>query len=130
MPTRPRTPCREPGCAELLDRPGRCAAHARKYDRAVKTRQPWRSYGGPEWKRARRTKLERYPICQRDGCTAPSVDVHHLVSLRDLWEEHGEIPSWAHGDENTEALCKHHHSIETQKEIRSRTARARRPGEG
>jgi 5-methylcytosine-specific restriction protein A len=81
------------------------------------TPQPARRDTGPHrkvyktaaWARFRLLRLSQQPICQacdRKGLLSPSVDVHHIVPLRDG----GQPYSIA----NTECLCHSCHSALTR----------------
>jgi 5-methylcytosine-specific restriction protein A len=96
--------CSWPGCAAILDQPGRCTEHRRPGWDEWKARGGSRGYDTPEWKRLRRAYLDEHPVCER--CPAPAAQVHHRDHAK-----HGD-PSffaWA----NLEALCLPCHRSET-----------------
>lgn len=73
MPTAPKHPCAEAGCAALLP-PGtsRCALHAKR---------PWAGAGqnyGKEWPKLRRQVLAEEPTCRNCGIRA-SRTVDHII---------------------------------------------------
>lgn len=71
--------CAEPGCPELIDGPGYCAAHQRpRKDHQAKTAA--RGYGAKH-RRWRRAVLERDPYCVDclgNGLTTPATDADHI----------------------------------------------------
>ena len=90
MPRRPPHPCSYPGCGVLVSGPGPCPAHKKRmrqdYDRARQRDPITRFYGSGRWKRLRRLKLDRAPLCEpckRDGRVTPADTVHHVIELRD-----------------------------------------------
>lgn len=103
MPNRPRSPCTEPGCPELVDRPGKCPAHRRDYDRELKRRHTWRNYGG-DWPKIRAQVLAEEPLCP---CGARATDVDHVVPLR---------RGGTHQRSNLQPLCKPCHASKSAKE--------------
>jgi len=88
MPFSAARSCSEPGCPELVTRPGvsRCPAHHVEYQRRLRQARPTptqRGYGRA-WQRYSRAWLRQHPTCAR--CGKPATDVHHIdgvgVSLR------------------------------------------------
>lgn len=98
MPRKPPTPCREPRCPALVDKPGRCPKHQREYDRERRRREPWRSAYNANWRRIRAEVLAEQPLCP---CGQLATDVHHLRALR----RGGTHDRW-----NLLALCKKCHA--------------------
>ena len=95
-----KSPCKYPGCCELVDKIGWCANHQssatdrrKDYDKGRRTsdtalalaaeiRSGWR------WKRVRRQKLMGWPLCEdpfsdhaRRGATETAKQVHHVQGL-------------------------------------------------
>jgi 5-methylcytosine-specific restriction protein A len=105
MPYRPRTPCTEPGCPELVERPGKCKAHARIYERERRRRMQAYNYGRA-WRRLRLAVLSEQPICP---CGAKASEVDHVVPLS---------AGGTHDRSNLMARCKPCHSRKTLKENR------------
>ena len=62
-----------------------------------------RFYHSAAWKRLRLMMLRRYPICQSEGCEAPSTEVHHEVDRR-------ADPSRALDPTNLRCHCRSCHS--------------------
>lgn len=56
-----------------------------------------------KWRRTRGRYLAAHPVCQRSGCTAPAVEVHHVDGL-------GPLGPNGHRDSNLCGYCKPHHS--------------------
>jgi hypothetical protein len=119
MPTLPPKGCSEPGCPRYAVRNGRCKEHARATERtydnfrkqqdAVRQLYVLARYG---WRKFADHVIACNPVCQAIEthpltfdpvqCTAPSTDVHHLVSPR-------TDVSRFKDPANVVALCKHHH---------------------
>ena len=109
MPMRPRKPCSQPGCPELIE-PGqrKCVAHRRQDDRRYKRDrnddEQQRFYKSARWRRLRKIVLRRDPICKKceeEGRTRASQEVHH----KDGDHKNNEI-------DNLVGLCKSCHSRE------------------
>ena len=93
----PSYPCKAGTCGRYLPSPGYCDAHAemgrkarrdaaRDYNanRRDATRQAF--YDSAAWQRCRRSKLERFPLCERCHAALAS-HVHHVtpISTPDGW---------------------------------------------
>lgn len=115
MPTKPSTPCRAPGCTTAVKTPGYCQAHQHLQVRKPGRPTPGADYGH-EWRKIRDAYKAEHPYCERPGCGKDADQVHHKIAQRD-----GGTHAW----DNLEALCRHHHDVETAKERRQRE-RARR----
>ena len=86
-------PCRQPGCAKLLDSPGYCDAHRKevyKAQRQVVTidyKERKRFYDRKVWRDARAAQLQREPMCRLcrkyNKLTLATV-VDHIIDI-----EHG-----------------------------------------
>jgi 5-methylcytosine-specific restriction protein A len=95
-----KSPCKYPGCRELVDRIGWCANHQssatdrhKDYDRGRRQIDPALSLAanirsGWKWKKVRRQKLTGWPLCQdpfkdheRRNATETAKQVHHIVGL-------------------------------------------------
>ena len=86
MPRRPKTPCRYPGCPELVD--GRyCEKHQKimdaryeKHDRSPATKKRY----GRGWKRIRDRYIAAHPLCEqciKEGRITVATEVHHKLPL-------------------------------------------------
>lgn len=106
MPTKPKRPCRYPGCPDLSDGLY-CEKHKKltdaqynKYQRDPETRK---RYGG-EWRKIRNRYIKAHPLCEeclKQGLYTPAQEVHHILPL-----SHGG----SNAAENLMALCKPCHS--------------------
>lgn len=110
----PSKPCNKPGCGRLTKGPycnrhiglsrrlrdiefdrNRASASRRGYDR--------------RWQRFRKYYLQDHLICEALGCSQPASEVDHIIPL---------AQGGAHCDEdNSQALCKPHHSAKTAREV-------------
>ncbi len=97
------TPCLEPGCRRVARSGSRCEIHTR-------SRWPVSADYDAAWSRLSRWYRDTHPTCEWPGCSAPSAECDHIVSIR-------EDPSRRLDVSNLRALCLHHH--------RSHTARQR-----
>ncbi len=113
MPKKPKRPCSNPGCPELVD--GRyCEAHKRIVDRHYnKQRDPETSKRyGRRWRKIRKTYITAHPLCEeckKQGKYTPAEEVHHIKALAD---------GGTHDYANLMSLCKACHSSITAKEGR------------
>lgn len=107
MPQRPKTPCREPGCPGLVDRPehlGRCASHRNLYDKR-RGSSASRGYGAA-WRKLRAQVIKQEPLCRR--CRrANTTTVDHILP-----KELGGTDARS----NLQGLCKACHDIKTAQE--------------
>ena len=113
MPTKPRRPCRKPGCPNLAE-PGKiyCKKHSEdnwKYDHDKSANERGYTY---QWQKASRAWLHAHPLCaecQRSGRYTKAEVVDHIVPHRGdrtlFWD-----PS------NLQSLCKKCHDEKTGKE--------------
>jgi len=99
-----RCPCRYPGCAEILARPGYCPRHllsrhkhlaeqAKRYDSGKRANDPVLALNAKirsskRWRNVRKLKLSASPLCEdpfhwhehfRE--TVPAAEVHHIQGL-------------------------------------------------
>lgn len=118
MPRRPRTPCTQPGCPNLVTSPGKCKDCGRRNSAKRRHASPWWDYG-TDWQRTRRRILDTTPRCACTGCAAPrcchgraaATEVHHRIALRD---------GGTHDPANLEAVCHPCHGQRTVDERRRR----------
>ena len=90
MPKRAPTPCRHPGCAALLLKPGFCPNHQslvhRDYGRARRLFDPeLRFYQSPTWRRLRKLVLSQDPLCRTcsiAGRIGLATVVDHVVPVK------------------------------------------------
>lgn len=91
MPLAAPTPCRYPGCAAVLGRPGYCDAHRpavhRDYGRARRGFDAERGfYQSAAWRAVRATFLREHPLCghcQQRGRVVQAVVADHVRPLKD-----------------------------------------------
>ena len=108
MPVKPQSPCLAPGCPNAASQRGRCAEHARQYDRRRGT--PTERGYGAAWRKRRAAFLAEYPhcvACWREGWVVAATEVDHIVP-----RQQGGSDEWT----NLQALCKPHHSEKTMRE--------------
>ena len=111
MPTKPKTPCRHPGCPELVE-PGRkyCAKHKPLHPEEI--RSPSERGYDSRWRKARKRFLAAHPLCvecMKEGRYVKATDVDHVIPFRGdmglFWDE-----------SNWQPLCHRHHSMKTRRE--------------
>jgi 5-methylcytosine-specific restriction enzyme A len=112
MPTRPKKPCGQPGCRELVEAgQGYCPAHKRQKQKRVDEQRGSsadRGYGGA-WQKARAHYLRAHPLCvycEREGITKAAEVVDHITPHKGDWDLFWDSDNW-------QSLCKRHHDIKT-----------------
>lgn len=115
MPSRPKRPCRQPGCPELVDgESGYCDKHKRdERKRWDECRGSARERGyTTRWDKARKTFLSHHPLCaecEREGRVTAATVVDHIIPHRGdqalFWDK-----------SNWQPLCKPHHDAKTARE--------------
>ena len=112
MPTKPKTPCRYPGCPKLTNE-RYCPEHRKKvdadYNRYRRDPGTYKRYG-PAWRKIRARYIRAHPLCElcrEEGRLTPAQEVHHILALRD---------GGTHDDENLMSLCTSCHSSITARE--------------
>lgn len=118
------TVCATPGCAEL-GRPPACRAAAcpgtRKRRRdAARPSAAARGYDAA-WQALSRARRRAFPICEREGCDAPSEVTDHIVPHRG--DDRLRL-AWS----NLAALCRRHHNHKTATQDTARDERGRFAG--
>lgn len=111
MPSRPKTPCRHPGCAALVPYGTKyCDKHRSLHPEDIRSAGS-RGYG-TAWNRARKRYLETHPLCvecMKQGRYVKATDVDHIKPHRGdsvlFWDQ-----------SNWQSLCHRHHSIKTRNE--------------
>jgi len=107
MPTKPKKPCKHPGCP-LLTHDTYCESHAPLYAAEDRPSASRRGYD-KRWQAIRRSYLKRHPLCvecAKGNKVVRAEDVHHIISLAD---------GGTHEDENLMALCHSCHSKITKR---------------
>ena len=111
MPTRPKNPCKHPGCPALVPYGTKyCAKHKVLHPEEIRSAGE-RGYGRA-WQKARKHYLEAHPLCvecQKEGRYTQATDVDHIIPHRG-----DQRLFWDKG--NWQALCHKHHSIKTRQE--------------
>ena len=117
MPTKPKRPCRYPGCPRLCNgvyceehaaiKAAEYAAHererARDYDKTKRDPDHSKKYGRA-WKRIRDRYARAHPYCEecfKHGIMTPVDEVHHIIPV----SEGGR-----HVDDNLMSLCQSCHT--------------------
>lgn len=109
MPYRPKRPCNERGCKNLVQK-GYCPVHRRSPTKRCDSKRPnaYRRGYTKRWARLRKMVLARdNHICVIHGCNNLATEVDHIR------------PKTAGGTdapENLQSLCKSCHSKKTAKE--------------
>ena len=124
MPLSVPTPCRYPGCAALLNKPGYCDTHRptahRDYGRARRGFDSERGfYQSAQWRAVRFAFLRAHPLCvrcQARGRLVPAVVADHVQPLKDG----GARLEW----HNLQALCVPCHNGKTASETAQRHRRS------
>ena len=111
MPTKPKVPCRHPGCAALIPAGTKyCDEHKPLHpeERRSATKQGY----GAAWRQARKRYLLLHPLCVnclKEGRYVKATDVDHITPHRGdralFWDE-----------SNWQALCHRCHSRKTRRE--------------
>lgn len=116
LPLSAPTPCRYPGCAALLTKPGYCATHRsavhRDYERARRGFDSERGfYQSTAWRVVRAAFLREHPLCvhcQQRGHVVAAVVVDHVQPLK----QGGARFDWI----NLQSLCVSCHNSKTASE--------------
>ena len=108
MPTKPKRPCRFPGCPNLCDSGVYCKDHIQYSTDRVRGGADARGYN-KQWRSARADFLKRNPLCaecMKRGEVRPATVVDHIVPHRGdrrlFWDE-----------KNWQPLCKACHDKKT-----------------
>ena len=115
MPTRPKQPCRQPNCPELVES-GYCYAHRRKNDRPRGT-STQRGYTYA-WQQLRLFVLRRDKYlcqhCLQQGFVTVATDVDHIIALS---------KGGARLDpDNCQSLCRTCHNRKTAEDNRGKVS--------
>src|SRR5712692_5861146 len=118
MPSRPKRPCYQPGCGQLIDPSDRlCFKHRRQVNQSRKTTKA-RGYHG-NWERIRARRLREEPLCReclKAGRTTAANEVDHIIP---------RARGGTDADDNLQSLCKPCHSTKTIRENLNARARVR-----
>ena len=111
MPYKPKTPCRQPGCAELVESGKKyCEKHGplHVHDRPGAAE---RGYDA-RWRKVRKKYLEAHPLCVeclKEGQYVKATDVDHIQAHRGDSKLFWDTGNW-------QPLCHSHHSKKTMRE--------------
>ena len=108
MPSRPKVPCRHPGCPELVE-PGTkyCAKHKSLHPEENRAAAK-RGYGR-EWQKARKQYLNSHPLCvmcMKEGRYVKATVVDHIIPHRGNENLFWDRSNW-------QSLCKRCHDKKT-----------------
>lgn len=129
MPFKPKRPCKRPGCYELVAKaycekhqpqspPRSRREHDQKYQETRTDYKHHLFYNSDAWKRLRKWKLRRAPLCEHCECKGkvkPAEMVDHIVEIKDDW-------SLRLKKDNLQSLCWRCHTAKTLAERRKRKA--------
>ena len=108
MPSKPKRPCRFPGCPNFCENGVYCKDHIQYSTDRVRGGASARGYNS-EWRSARTDFLQRNPLCaecMRNGKLTPATVVDHVIPHRGnkrlFWDE-----------KNWQSLCKACHDRKT-----------------
>lgn len=108
MPYRPKVPCRQPGCPELVES-GKlyCAKHLPRHPEVTRPASK-RGYGS-RWQKSSKAYLQSHPLCVecvKLGRYTKATVVDHIVPHRGDQKLFWDQSNW-------QALCKSHHDRKT-----------------
>ena len=111
MPRKPKVPCMQPGCAELVE-PGRkyCDKH-RKLHPEVTRAEAKKPYGSSRWQAVRKRYLVAHPLCV--SCLAKDPPVYSKATVVDHVKPHRGDPKLFWDESNFQALCVQCHNEKT-----------------
>lgn len=111
MPRRPKTPCRHPGCPELIPYGQKyCETHKKLHPE--ETRSAGKRGYGSRWQKFSRNYLKTHPLCvrcQKEGKYVRATVVDHI-------KPHRGDPKLFWDVENMQPLCKSCHDRKTRRE--------------
>jgi 5-methylcytosine-specific restriction protein A len=116
MPTKPKVPCKHPGCATLIPSGTKyCDRHKPLHPEDI--RSPAKLGYGSAWQKARKRFLFSHPLCVeclKEGRYVKATDVDHIIPHRGdqalFWDE-----------SNWQALCHRCHSRKTRRQDQTPT---------
>ena len=111
MPSRLNTPCKHPGCPELVPYGTKyCKRHKVLHPEEIRSAAR-RGYNS-RWRKARKKYLETHPLCvmcEAEGRFVKAEVVDHIIPHRGDPELFWDQSNW-------QPLCKHHHDVKTGNE--------------
>lgn len=116
MPYKPKVPCKQPGCPNLIPA-GRlyCEEHKKLHPEAIRSASA-RGYDR-KWQKFSKKYLEQHPLCEeclRHGAATPATVVDHITPFR------GD-KKLQYDPNNLQALCKSCHDKKTGTKDRNPT---------
>ncbi len=113
MPSKPKKPCKHPGCNQLIPSGARyCEGHVVLHKNNVKTTRE-KGYDS-RWRKARSRFLKAHPLCVKcldQGLLVGATVVDHIVPHRGDKELFWDVSNW-------QPLCKPCHDRKTMTEDR------------
>lgn len=118
MPNRPKKPCSQPGCTELVEagRGGRCEKHRKQEQQRHDQQRGTAAQRGYDsrWRRYRTQFLRQHPLCECEECKKsgrliPATVVDHIIPHKGNYELFWD-PS------NHQAMAKRCHNKKTARE--------------
>ena len=108
MPNRPKSPCTYPGCGRLVDRPGRCAEHAKPAWASNAGKSAAKRGYGYAWRKLREQAMRRdgglCQPCLATGRVTPATECDHIVP-----KAQGGLDTLG----NVQAICRQCHKAKT-----------------
>ncbi len=92
MPTKPASPCHQPGCPKLVkDGSGYCELHKKQNEKAYDTARGTPAERGydPLWAKVRDMYLAEHPLCEpclKANNIVPAKIAHHIKPVREYSE--------------------------------------------
>ena len=118
MPSKPKTPCRHPGCPELVPMGTKyCEKHRAQHPEAIRSANS-RGYNSA-WRKASRQFLLTHPLCEecrKNGKYTKATVVDHVVPHRGDQKLFWDRSNWR-------PLCKRCHDRKTGREDSTPTYR-------
>ena len=115
MPKKPKTPCRYPGCPNLVEGGGYCEEHKKvmdkQYNRYERDKKSQSFYNSKAWKTAKARHLKIEPLCReckKKGLLVRATVVDHIVPIK----QGGALLD----EGNLQSLCWSCHSRKSAKE--------------
>lgn len=110
MPYRPKIPCKQPGCPEMVQ-PGKqyCEEHLQFHPEV--TRSASRRGYGIRWQKESKAYLQSHPLCVQcatEGKYVKATVVDHITPHRGNQKLFWDRSNW-------QSLCKKHHDAKTGK---------------
>ena len=119
MPYKPKRPCSQRDCPELVEIgeqycPGHKKEDSRRYERDRRSPIKRAFYASKKWRLFRKVYIRKHPWCESGIHDIPvrSTDLDHIVKFV------SDLDPLAWSEDNLQALCKRCHSSKSAKEGR------------